>query len=189
MTVHHSPTRTVRRSCLEFPISSAISTSENGISTKVSVWLPFFSAEMKLLRGITTLGLLATSCLASSQNDDLNYAIGLVNQARQAQGLHPLSWDPNLAAYAQFWANEMASGQQPFAHATGQYRPDQGENLYERASGQCDSAYENPVQTAMRAWLAQASLYNGQPITTGHEPWLHWCTASPAPSKYGCLRC
>ncbi|KND95218.1 Pathogenesis-related protein 1B [Tolypocladium ophioglossoides CBS 100239] len=144
---------------------------------------------MKLLRGITTLGLLATGCLASSQNDDLNYAIGLVNQARQAQGLQPLSWDPNLAAYAQFWANEMASGQQPFAHATGQYRPNQGENLYERASGQCDSAYENPVQTAMRAWLAQASLYNGQPITTGHEPWLHWSQCMWSTTTHiGCAR-
>ena len=141
----------------------------------------FSSAEMKLFRGTTSLALLATICLASSQDNDLNYAIGLVNQARQAQGLRPLSWDPDLAAYAQFWANEMASGRQPFAHATGQYRPYQGENLYQRASGQCDGAYEYPVQTAMRAWLAQQSLYSGQPITTGREPWLHWCTACSAP--------
>ena len=137
--------------------------------------------NIKLLRSITSLGLLAAICLASSQNDDLSYALAMVNRARMARGLRPLSWDPDLAAYAQVWANEMASGQQPYAHATGPYRPNQGENLYRRASGQCDGAYENPVQTAMRAWLAEGYLYGGQPITTGHEPWLHWCRTSSPP--------
>lgn len=111
----------------------------------------------------------------ADENDDMNKAIATLNQARQAKGVQPLAWDANLAAYAQFWANEMASGKAPFSHASGQYRPDQGENLYEEGAGQCDSTYDNPLQTAMRAWLSQERLYNNQPITTGHEPWLHWC--------------
>ena len=111
--------------------------------------------------------------------DDPNNTLAIVNQARQARGVPPLIWDVNLTMYAQFWAGEMASGRQPFAHASGIYRPNQGENLYEQSAGQCDAAYDNPLQTGMRAWLSQERLYTGQPITTGHEPWLHWCEIIP----------
>ncbi|KAL6809450.1 hypothetical protein GGI42DRAFT_317929 [Trichoderma sp. SZMC 28013] len=112
-------------------------------------------------------------CLA--QADDRALALSLINQARQAQGIQPLVWNTNLASYAQYWANIMAAGQQPFSHAQGTYRPQQGETLFEYQSTQCDAAYDNPLQTAAHTWLAQASLYNGMPITDGHEPWLHWC--------------
>ncbi|KAL6827321.1 hypothetical protein J3E69DRAFT_333629 [Trichoderma sp. SZMC 28015] len=86
-------------------------------------------------------------CLA--QADDRALALSLINQARQAQGIQPLVWNTN--------------------------RPQQGETLFEYQSTQCDTAYDNPLQTAAHTWLAQASLYNGMPITDGHEPWLHWC--------------
>lgn len=139
---------------------------------------------MKPAGCLVALLCLVVATLAANASEDLGYALGMVNEARDALGIQPLSWDTTLAAYAQYWADAMASGQQPFAHATGQLRPDQGENLYEGASGQCDAAYDNPVQTAMRAWLNQASLYNDQPITTGHEPWLHWCMSG----RGGCAR-
>ncbi|KYK58562.1 hypothetical protein DCS_05579 [Drechmeria coniospora] len=134
---------------------------------------------MRLLTGIVALGLLPHRGTPSTLSEDLSYSINALNQARQAKRLASLSWDPNLAAYAQYWANAMATGQQPFAHATGRYRPSQGENLYARASGQCDGAYDTPMLTAMHAWLAQASLYNDEPVRTGHEHWLHWCKPLP----------
>lgn len=112
---------------------------------------------------------------AQAASDDLFNAFELVNLARQAKGIRPLSWDANLTAYAQFWANQMASGSQPFEHARGIYRPDQGENLYEQSAGQCDASYDRPLQTAVHVWLSQERLYAGQPVMTGHEPWLHWC--------------
>jgi uncharacterized protein YkwD len=99
----------------------------------------------------------------------------MVNQARMAKGVQRLTWDDNLRTYAQLWANDMASGRRPFEHAPPPYRPGQGENMFELSTGQCDAAYGNPLQTAMRAWLSQERLYAGRPITTGHEPWLHWC--------------
>ncbi|KAG5993961.1 hypothetical protein E4U54_003230 [Claviceps lovelessii] len=107
-------------------------------------------------------------------SDDASKAFAMVNQARQAKGIQPLTWDAGLVAYAQYWANEMASGRRAFGHAQGPDRPSQGENLFEESAGQCDAAYENPLQTGMHAWLSQEHLYTGQPITTGHEPWLHW---------------
>lgn len=69
----------------------------------------------------------------------------------------------------------MAAGLQPFGHASGQIRLQQGEVIYQQQFGQCDAAYDTPLQAGTRVWLAQASLYNDQPITTGQEHWLHWC--------------
>lgn len=117
---------------------------------------------------------LAVAGMSAVRADDLNAAFADLNQARALHGIQPLEWSPDLAAYAQLWANQMGSGQVPFEHATGQYRPSQGENLYEQQSGHCDLAYDNPFRSAMHAWLAQAPLYTGKPVAD-HEPWLHWC--------------
>lgn len=121
------------------------------------------------------LSLFALLGVSVAQNDDLSLSINMINQARQARGIAPLAWNPDLAAYAQFWANQMGAGMQPFSHAPPNLRPQQGETIYERASGQCDVAFNTPLQTAMYSWLAESSSYAGQPVSTGSEPWLHWC--------------
>jgi hypothetical protein len=112
---------------------------------------------------------------ALSQTDDAAKAVATINQARQAQGLQPLLWNPDLATYAQYWAERMGSNQEPFHHASGPLRPSQGETLYQEQSTQCDPAYDTPLQSAVKDWLGQAPLYTGQPISTGQEPWLHFC--------------
>lgn len=121
---------------------------------------------------------------ALAQGDDLTLAINMANQARAAQGLQPLAWNPDLAAWARVWANEIAAGQVPFSHAEGSMRPQQGENLFEQQSTQCDIAYSTPLQTAMQSWLAQASLYTNSPVT-GSEPWLHWGNLLPSVGRHG----
>lgn len=123
----------------------------------------------------TVSKILALASTATAQLEDLSRAFATLNQARLHNGVKPLSWSPDLAAYAQLWANMMASGQVPFEHASGPYRPEQGEVLYVQQAGQCDASYDTPIQSAMHAWLAQETLYDGKPIKTGHEPWLHWC--------------
>lgn len=110
-----------------------------------------------------------------SQSDDAAKAVATINQARQAHGLQPLTWHPDLATYAQYWADRMGSGQEPFHHASGVLRPSQGETLYQEQSMQCDPAYDTPLQSAVKDWLGQAPLYTGQAISTGQEPWLHFC--------------
>ncbi|EXV02843.1 cysteine-rich secretory protein [Metarhizium robertsii] len=144
---------------------------------------------MKIFVGSLISCLLAQSGLAIAGSNDPSMALALVNQARQGKGLQPLSWDANLEAYAQFWANQMGSGMQPFEHSPVSYRPSQGENLYEQSAGQCDADYDSPIVAAMRAWLSQERLYTGQPITTGKEPWLHWsqCMWSTT-TRIGCAR-
>ncbi|QPH00574.1 hypothetical protein C2857_004327 [Epichloe festucae Fl1] len=142
---------------------------------------------MKFLLGASLYLVFVNGVFVSS--NDANNALAMVNQARQAKGVQPLLWDASLVTYAQYWADEMASGRRPFEHAQGANRPSQGENLYEQSAGQCDAAYDNPLQTGMHAWLSQEHLYTGQPIMTGHEPWLHWaqCVWS-ATTNIGCAR-
>lgn len=131
------------------------------------------NTEMHLHIGTCIVGVAAARAVA--QADDLNLAFAALNQARLLNGVKPLNWSPDLTAYAQLWVNMMASGQVRFEHATGPYRPGQGEVLYVQTAGQCDVSYDIPFQSAMHAWLSQGPLYDGKPITTGHEPWLHWC--------------
>ena len=122
-----------------------------------------------------TLMLLLILNFAAAQGDDLSLAVSAINQARQGQRLSPLTWNDDLASYAAFWAQQMASGAVEFGHAPGQYRPSQGETLYEEESTRCDQAYDNPIQAGTRSWLAEAHQWTGQPVSTGTEPWLHWC--------------
>ncbi|KAI5466031.1 basic form of pathogenesis protein 1 [Mariannaea sp. PMI_226] len=114
---------------------------------------------MYFAAAISCLTLLLAPSTAST-NDALQ-ALALVNQARQVLRVQPLQWDSNLAAYAQYWANLIAANQQPFSHAPPQLRPQQGENIYQHAATHCDP------NTDM-------SFQDGQPVTTGQEPWLHW---------------
>ncbi|KAK7226136.1 hypothetical protein V2G26_014139 [Clonostachys chloroleuca] len=103
--------------------------------------------------------------LAIAQNNDLDQAIGMMNQARQSRGLRPLLWSNDLTNSAGWWATQMATGAAPFAHAPPQYRQKQGETLYER------------------------SLWNGQPISDGREQWLHWSQIMWASTTHiGCAR-
>lgn len=121
---------------------------------------------------VSMLGLAAT---VAAQANDITAAVGMINQARQARGIQPLLWHPDLASYAQLWADRMGSDQEPFHHASGAFRPGQGETLYQEQSTGCGAAYDRPFQSAVQDWLNQAVLYNGQPITTGQEKWLHFC--------------
>lgn len=133
----------------------------------------YIDFTMRLTASLGYFALLWTGVL--SQSDDAIKAVAMINQARQTKGLQPLAWHPDLATYAQFWAERMGSNQEPFHHASGQLRPSQGETLYQEQSTQCDPAYDTPLQSAVNDWLGQALLYTGQPITTGQEPWLHFC--------------
>ncbi|KAF4982721.1 hypothetical protein FZEAL_1710 [Fusarium zealandicum] len=143
---------------------------------------------MKLISTLASLALLVcfTSVLAQ---DDLVSAINLINQARQAKGVEPLTWNPDLAAYARFWANQMGAGMRPFGHAPPELRPQQGEGIYEHTSAQCDVAFGTPLQTAVKSWLSEEKLYNGQPIRDGNEQWLHWSQCMWSGSSHiGCAR-
>ncbi|KAL2685400.1 hypothetical protein Neosp_006498 [[Neocosmospora] mangrovei] len=112
---------------------------------------------MKLIPTLASLTLILFAPLVSA-NDDLVLAINAINQA----------------PYAQYWANQMGAGAQPFSHAPPELRPLQGENIFQQTATQCDAVHDTPLQNAVKAWLSQERLYTGQPISDGKEPWLHW---------------
>ncbi|KAI9904787.1 hypothetical protein N3K66_001316 [Trichothecium roseum] len=137
----------------------------------------------------TLLAFLSAAGAAAAQSEDLYLAIGMMNQARQAQGLQPLAWHPELATYAQLWGNQMATGQVPFGHAPGQMRPQQGETLYAEQPASCDPAYDAPLQTAAQSWLSEGAQWGGQPISNGQESWLHWSQIMWSTTTHiGCAR-
>lgn len=104
------------------------------------------------------MALLLAALVAPVSADDATQALAMANQARLALKLPPLSWDPNLAAFAQYWANIMASNQSPFGHSPVQLRPEQGENIYQHVATQCDPVTDAPLQRASHEWLIEASL-------------------------------
>jgi hypothetical protein len=121
------------------------------------------------------LGLWLAVSGTQAQYDDLSMAFIQMNQARQIKRISPLAWDNDLAMYAQYWADQIATGAVPFSHAPPSLRPQQGENLYQRQSSQPDWAYYNTFQTAVAAWVEEGPLWRGQAVGDGSEPWLHWC--------------
>ena len=80
------------------------------------------------------------------------------NRAREALEIPPLTWSPELAQFAQSWADKLQRDGCALQHRPGS-GPDaqrHGENLFS-ATGQAASA-ESVVET----WLAEAANYNAK---------------------------
>jgi pathogenesis-related protein 1 len=95
----------------------------------------------------------------------------LHNQYRAEVGVPPLVWSPELAAWAQEWADHLASTGCGFEH-----RPDNpyGENL---AAGPAESY---GVADGVKAWYAEKKDYPGGPLAqdtwglAGHYTQMVW---------------
>jgi pathogenesis-related protein 1 len=101
------------------------------------------------------------------------------NQARAAQGLAPLVWSDQLSAFAQNWADHLASRGGALQHrASSPY----GENLY------VGTDFGNGPERAVQVWLAEGSLYQGGAVTPsnlnaiGHYTQVMWS----ASTEVGC---
>uniref|UniRef100_J3MIB7 SCP domain-containing protein n=1 Tax=Oryza brachyantha TaxID=4533 RepID=J3MIB7_ORYBR len=87
---------------------------------------------------------------STAQNTIADIVTPLHNGARSAVGVPALSWDDNLAAYAQSWANQRA-GDCSLVHSD-RNNYQYGENL---AAGQTLTAAE-----AVNMWVAEKSSYD-----------------------------
>ncbi|KAF4996412.1 hypothetical protein FDECE_12448 [Fusarium decemcellulare] len=106
---------------------------------------------------------------SSSLTDDQQAALDAHNEARSAVGNEPLTWDDELAAGAQEWADHLVSlGSLQHSGADGV-----GENLYAGSSS-------NPFTDAANLFIAEKSQYNGEAIdnvnyqTFGHYTQVVW---------------
>lgn len=85
--------------------------------------------------------------MAESMKDDCLYAH---NAAREEVGVDPLSWDEDLAAYAQAYAEELANNGSGLRSSKGPY----GENMFWGSS-----AYYS-IADAVEAWVSGKKDYD-----------------------------
>jgi pathogenesis-related protein 1 len=105
--------------------------------------------------------------------------LALHNQVRAEVGVPPLTWSPEVAAWAQAWADHLASQGCAFEH-----RPDNpyGENLFGGTAG------GDGVGDAVKAWYQEKADYPGGPLSpdnwfkAGHYTQLVWRDTT----KVGC---
>jgi uncharacterized protein YkwD len=74
------------------------------------------------------------------------------NAERRSLGLRPMRWDPQLAAAASTYANEMAATGE-WGHSDDEDRPDQGENLWMGTRG----AYT--AEEMVGDWIAEKKVF------------------------------
>ena len=93
------------------------------------------------------------------------------NKVRHDVGVGPLRWSPRLAAYAQRWADELASTTCRMQHRA---RPRFGENLFIGTAGHYRAVH------AAKAWEEEKPLYKGGALTksnwkpAGHYTQMIW---------------
>jgi pathogenesis-related protein 1 len=85
----------------------------------------------------------------------------LHNAERSSVGVPPLKWSPELATYAQKWADHLASTGTTPQHrpATGEWKELYGEGVY---GGFGPNA---GVNDAFTNWMASKKFYKGQPVS------------------------
>ena len=110
----------------------------------------------------------------TSQDPQVASFLKVHNEARKAVGVPPLKWSPDLATYAQAWANHLASGGGTLVHRTGS---PYGENL---AGGRGGAA--SPTRAA-EYWLSERNDYRHGPFGTqaeavGHYTAMVWQTTT-----------
>ncbi|KAL3538758.1 hypothetical protein ACH5RR_002124 [Cinchona calisaya] len=92
--------------------------------------------------------MLTTFCPTKAQNSQQEY-LDTHNAARAQVGVGPLTWDDNVAAYAQSYANERMNDCN-LMHSGGQY----GENLAASSGG------EITATDAVNMWVNEKSNYD-----------------------------
>ena len=98
------------------------------------------------------------------------------NRARAEVGLGPLAWSSTLAAYAQEWADHLASTSRRMEHRprSGKWKQEHGENLFMGTIGYYG------VTDAVAAWEHEKSAYDGGIVDAanvrlcGHYTQLVW---------------
>lgn len=82
------------------------------------------------------------------------------NQARAAVGARPLTWSPDLAGYAQAWAEHLAAAGCSFEHrpGSGPWQQKHGENLFTGTAGYYGAG------EAVDSWINEKQFYQGQPL-------------------------
>jgi pathogenesis-related protein 1 len=118
--------------------------------------------------------------------EEMRKLLTLHNKARADVGVGPLVWSKHLAAYAQSWADHLASTSCRMEHRprSGPWKQKYGENLLIGTVG-----YHGVVD-AIRAWESEKSVYHGAFLNSsnwypsGHYTQMVWKNTS----QIGCAK-
>jgi pathogenesis-related protein 1 len=110
-----------------------------------------------------------------SQNE-ADKIVSLHNQIRADVGVGPLRWSEELSAYAQQWADHLASvkGRMEHRPRSGKWRQEYGENLF------IGTASHYGTADAVMAWAKEKANYRGEAIQgsrfakVGHYTQMVW---------------
>ena len=118
--------------------------------------------------------------------EEMRTLVSLHNKARADVDVGPLVWSKSLAAYAQSWADHLASTSCRMEHRprSGPWKQEHGENLLIGTVG-----YHGVVD-ALRAWEREKSVYHGAALNSsnwdpsGHYTQMVWKSTS----QIGCAK-
>lgn len=115
----------------------------------------------------------AGKCQATGEVGKLVGLTAAHNQARADVGVAALQWSPELAAYAQAWANQLAANNCTLAHRTGD---SYGENLFWKSHGATSSE-------VVAQWAAEKATYDHPSnscsgTTCGHYTQIVWSSTT-----------
>jgi hypothetical protein len=104
-----------------------------------------------------------------SFEQDRDIALAIINESRQAGGLHDLYWDEALADDAQSYVNKLASAAIPWGYSRVQY-PVSGEAIYKEITAtDCEGqSFTATLQTAATAWLRKENSASKKEATTNY---------------------
>jgi len=125
---------------------------------------------LSVLSGMKVMGQSAVQ--AAEAGDALAYH----NEVRKGLGVAPLSWSDDLSAFAQAWAEHLASRGCRLEHRprSGPWAQRHGENLFYGRGGRYTAL------TASRSWQSEAADYRYQVVSgsnfarTGHYTQMVW---------------
>ncbi len=109
-------------------------------------------------------------------NEEVRQLLTEHNRVRSTVGVGTVTWSPDLAAYAQQWADHLAGNECRIKHrpAAGQWQGLYGENLFTGTAGYYD------VSDGVRAWESEKQFFKGGEVTlanvqqVGHYTQLVW---------------
>ncbi len=133
-----------------------------------------------LVTALTAYAGSSAPCVGSGARLSLPEILQIVvlhNQFRAEVGVEPLAWSPELAAYAQLWADHLASTRCGMEHRPrhGIWQQRYGENLYVGTAGYYGTA------DAVRAWAQEKNNYRADEVlqaartaAIGHYTQMVW---------------
>lgn len=115
---------------------------------------------------------------SAASKDDAQRALDFHNQVRREVGTSPLTWSVELAAYAQQWADRLATENCRMQHRPPEWGETPGENLF--LGGLAVEA----MNEALASWYAEKQQYRGDPLTLenflfiGHYTQMVWSSTN-----------